>query len=1403
MRELNVGIDIGSISVKIVAVDADRTILREVYERHQGRPNEVFLARMEEVLRELQRTAGGRLAFTGTGGKPLAGLLGAAAVNEIIAQARATWEFHPDVRTIIEIGGEDSKLIMLETSETGKHQVQDFAMNTMCAAGTRSFLDQQASRLGLAIEELGDLALRSKTPPRMAGRCSVFAKSDMIHLQQQATPDYDIVAGLCFAMARNFKGNLGKGKELAKPISFQGGVAANQGLVRAFRVVLEAADGELIIPEHFATMGALGAIFHAMDTDAGAVKSFDLDRLRAKLQEAKSVGHVMPALRFQGDPSTRHYIRSGINAEGKARPHRVYLGVDVGSISTNVVALDEDGRLVSKSYLMTAGRPIEAVRNGLSEVGAELPKDVEVLGVCTTGSGRYLTGDFVGADVVRNEITAQATGALAIDPEVDTIFEIGGQDSKYISLDNGVVVDFEMNHACAAGTGSFLEEQAERLGISIKEEFGKLALASSRPVKLGERCTVFMETDLLHHQYEGANLDQLVGGLSYSIVLNYLNRVVGTRRVGNRIFFQGGVAANRGVVAAFEQVTGKLMFVPEHHEVTGAIGSALLAREERLLSGGAKPSRFRGFDLTHRKYEIESFECEDCPNHCEIKRVQIEGEDPLFYGSRCDKHNLKGKKGRKGAGVPDLFTERHRHLTADYGTKRPEHPKGKVGIPLALFQYDLLPFWKAYFEALGYAVETSRRTDKAIIRLGVERVAAQTCFPVKVAHGHVEELLASDVDAIFLPSIVSMEKDVPGQETNYLCPYVQTIPYQVRAVFSGGELAKPLWTPYFHYELGERDFIDFATATLGATRAKARRAVAVARHALREFRRRCIAQGEEAVAAIPAGARAVVLISRPYNGCDPGANLDLAKKLREMGVTVLPMDFLSTTGAHLGEDWDNMFWKYGQRIVRAAQIIRDDPRLYAIYVSNFSCGPDSFLGTFFKELMTGKPALVLEIDEHSADAGVITRLEAFFDSVRNARTPEQKGGRVFPASSTNGMYRTLYVPHMCEHAHALAAAFRSCGLPAEALPDSDEESLLIGRRYTTGKECLPAIVTTGDMVKKTMEKGFDPAKSAFFMPSGSGPCRFGQYNKLHRLVLKKIGMGEVPVYAPNQGRQFYEDFKTLAKDPTRVAWQGLCAVDLFYKALHAIRPYEKNLGETDRVFQEVIAELCRDIESQRSVPAEMRKYAQAFRSIPRTDGPPKPLVGVVGEIYVRTHPFSNNNVVADLEALGCEVDLALFGEWLYYTNWTRIREGKRTRAPIYAFKNWLRHTVQRAEERRLARPFHDIVRQPVETRTEDVVRLGNRYIHDTFEGEAILTIGRALELYHEGAAGIVNVMPFTCMPGTIVSGIFDRLRTEHDNLPVLSIAYDGQREGSYGTRLEAFVHQVREYHERQLAGAAH
>jgi len=984
-KDLYLGIDVGSVSVKVVLLDAHQNILEHHYIRSKGQPMATVLRTLKDVhgRHSLDRVA--KLAVAGSGGKLVAQRLGGTLVNEIVAQTKAVGRFHPHIRTVIEIGGEDSKLLILRPDpRQGSVILEDFSMNTMCAAGTGSFLDQQASRLGLSIEEFATLALKSETPPRMAGRCSVFAKSDMIHLQQIGTPDYDIAAGLCYAVARSFKSNIGRGKTFIKPIAFQGGVAANPGLVRAFEDILGLEQGQLIIPEYFAFMGALGAIFIVMEQDSKGDGFRGLEALESDRKTHSAPVQGLTALHLDYEVENERFAAKPVALDSGSELIDVYLGVDVGSLSTNVVAIDRDRRVLARRYLRTAGRPIEAIRRGLLEIGEEIGARIRVCGVGTTGSGRYLTGDFVGADVVRNEITAQATAAIEIDPTVDTVFEIGGQDSKYISIDDGAVVDFEMNKVCAAGTGSFLEEQAEKLGINIVEEFGKLALASSNPGKFGDRCTVFMESDLVSHQQKGVPKEDLVAGLAYSIVYNYLNKVVGDRRVGNNIFFQGAVAWNSGVVSAFEKVTGKKITVPPHHDVTGAIGAAILAME----TDKGKGSSFKGFDLRHRKHSSSSFTCKGCENMCEIRKVTFGEEKPLFYGARCEKYEVNDDKKHRGAHLPELFKEREDLLLADFNShsagEKTKDQSRQIGIPRVLHFYELLPFWTAFFHRLGFEVVLSEVTNPQLIYRSVENVVAETCFPVKVVHGHILDLLDKGVRRIFLPSIINMPRSHPDHQENYLCPLSQAIPYIAKSAISIEEGHIELLDPYFHFQRDRRqlfrEIYRFGQG-LGKSKETVTEAFAAAQEAQATFERKCFERGQEILSSLDDASRAVVIISRSYNGCDPGLNLGLPKKLRDMGVLAIPMDFLPLETSEILPELASMYWKSGQRIIAAGDLIKKNPQLHGIFITNFKCGPDSFIAHFLRHRMAGKPYLQLEVDEHSADAGVITRCEAFFDSL--------------------------------------------------------------------------------------------------------------------------------------------------------------------------------------------------------------------------------------------------------------------------------------------------------------------------------------------------------------------------------------------------------------------------------------
>ena len=1389
--KLYLGLDVGSVSVDSVVLGPQGEILWAEYTRTKGRPLTVTAQVLERIFQKYPREDFAACALTGTGATTLAPLLGGLVVNEIIAQARGVGQLHPEARTIIDMGGEDAKLILVSPDGGEGLKIEDFAMNTMCAAGTGSFLDQQSHRLQLSIEQFSEIALQSESPPRLAGRCSVFAKTDMIHLQQDATPDYDIVAGLCFAMARNLKSNIAKGKTVVPPVCFTGGVAANQGVHRALKEIMQIEDHEFIVPEHFGCMGALGAALIAQDQRL-AEPIAKLDALRQSAAESGCDTKRLSKLQWGV-----HHAKDLQKIEVPEGPLTGYLGIDVGSISTNVVVIDDDGKLLSKQYLMTAGRPLEAVKEGLRRVDREIGGRVTILGAGTTGSGRYLTADFIGADIVRNEITAQATAAAAIDPEVDTIFEIGGQDSKYISLKDGAIVDFMMNKVCAAGTGSFLEEQAEKLGIEIKGEFGERALKALAPVRMGERCTVFMESDLVSHQAVGEGIDDLVAGLSYSIVYNYLNKVVESRPVGKKVFYQGATAANKGIVAAFESVVGRPITVPPHHDVTGAIGAALLAMRERDW----KESGFKGFKVSETEYSISTFECQSCPNTCTIRKVKVEGEQrPLFYGSRCEKYDVAQDEGPTKRELPDLFAEREEMLTSYLAPVAPAKKRGVLGIPRTMYFREMLPFFSVFCQRLGFEVQVSQVSNKRIIHQGVEAVVNEPCFPLKVAHGHIKELMDQGVKRILLPHFVNMA--APTHELGYgqVCPYAQTLVYTAPAALDLEGAGVELISAPIHFGWGERVLrknLRELARRMGASPWEVGAAVDAALEAQQDFYRRVHERGHEVLDAMEPDDLAMVVISRPYNGADPGINLGLPKKMQNLGVWSIPMDFLDLEAEMGQEDLAEMYWRYGQKIMAAARLVRRDPRLYAVYITNFGCGPDSFISHFFQDTMAGKPYLEIEIDEHSADVGAITRLEAFLDSLKNA-PPKKLVDRQAKRRNVQTSDRVIYLPNMADHAYTVAAAFRACGVESHVLSKSDSRTQELGLRYTSGKECYPCALTTGDMLKKLMDDGADPAKAAFFMPSGNGPCRFGQYHRFHRLVMDELGYEQVPIYAPDQSEVFYEELNMAGgSDFVRMAWQGCVSVDLLIKALHETRPYEANPGETDRVYQKHLKLVERTIEERGDLMAAMAGARREFAAVPKNNGVRRPVVGLVGEIYTRLNHFSNENVVRAIEELGGEAWMAGFCEWVLYSNFIAMQKAKVTRN-LGAVKNlWIENFFQQKDEHNLGKPWHGFLKTLEEPKTSDVMKMAHPYLHPSFEGEAILSVGKSRDMLQRGASGVVNVIPFTCMPGNIVNALMKRFREDHGNLPYLPLSMDGQEQSGTRTRLEAFMHQVSQHRNSQ------
>ena len=1003
-----VGIDAGSVSLNSVVIDQAREIIYESpYKRHMGRVEEEVRRLIDEMCERFGRENLKAFAFTGNHGQKISERMGGFYEFETISQVLGALHILPDVRTVIGMGGQDTALFQINHDD-GDWELDYFNANGPCASGTGSFIDQQAQRLATSIYDKKvdisqnqidsimydfiELGLQSQVPANVACRCTVFTKSDMIHLQNKGEKLEDIIFGLHVGNARNYMSTIVSNRVLEEPILFVGGLSMNELQVRAFKSYFPA----LLVPKYNTSIGALGVALQALAL--GIENRLNLEGSIVTLTE-DSRGLPLAsklALKKTDFPEDNDV---GIRSISQRIP--VYLGIDIGSTTTKHAIINENGEIVHKRYLHTQGKPVEVTQKLLKTIRDEMGGEIDIVGTATTGSGRNVVGDFLNADVIIDEITAHARGAIEIDPTIDTIFEIGGQDSKYIYIANTYPLDFDMNKVCAAGTGSFLHELANKYGINIVDEFQDIALSSDHPIKLAERCTVFMESDLVSYHQKGVAKNDLIAGLCYAIVYNYLNRVVGKRSVGQRVMFLGGPSLNKGVVAAFENVLGRGLVVPKHREVLGAFGAAISMKEKMILENKSQ-SVFRGLEsaindkMAHREKLCRADS--NCHNQCKLKIYSFDGRKSI-WGGECGRYELVGRATPKKENYFQLREKVwHAHM-AGVCEQLSEKPLMKVdgrptvGMQRAFHSLQAGVLWAHFFDRLGFRLVLTPPTNTRISSAGIEAMTAETCYPVKVSHGHVKELIGK-TRYLYLPSIVNMQTPEEA-EGGFYCPLVQANQYMVREALNldRKSVLSPIIhlkydTPTLALELGEQ-----LSRPLGKSMKEIRKALEYALERQEQFIRTMHEKGTEIMEAHTPESPFVVVTGRPYNLYDERLNLRLGQNLAKIGVSGLPMDFIDVSSVDLS-DFPSMYWGMGAQILRTAKFLESRPNYFGLHITNFSCGADSFIEHFYKYIMGNKPYLILELDEHSAVAGVMTRLEAYKNVIENTMQGVDKELRV-------------------------------------------------------------------------------------------------------------------------------------------------------------------------------------------------------------------------------------------------------------------------------------------------------------------------------------------------------------------------------------------------------------------------
>ncbi len=1370
----SLGVDIGSVNVKLALVDKDGGAVKFDTEKITSSPKVAVTSLISRLSREFHLEEIITAAVSGSGKTVIPKELNWSEYSSSLSIASGLLNFHPEAKTILQIGGQSSFVIILED---GLRKPWKVASNPLCAAGTGRFLEQQAYRLGISMDDFARLAFEFEgNPPRIAARCSVFAKTDLIHLQQKGVPLGAMLYALCGSIAR-MVASLQKGI-FEEPIYFVGGVAANNAILKSLNEVLSARNGhpvDVIVPENYFYIEALGSAL--LSRESGRNSSvIDLPET-----EAEQRYFEMPRLEKSSQQDSC-WIASKID-----QPFTGYLGVDVGSTSTKAVIIDEFGKsIVAKNYLMTAGRPVDAVKEVFRNLLRDIGDKARIAGVGVTGSGRYLVGSFIGADLIKNEITAQTRAAAEIDPEAD-IIEVGGQDSKLVIKRNGVVVDYQMNKACAAGTGSFIDELAEQIGIHVQNgEFANLAFEAPYTIDLGTRCAAFMGQSVALAQQEGVPLEVITASLANSIAGNYLSKVVETRKLGEKVVLTGAVFYNDAVVSAFRQaLQGRTTIVPEHKEVSGAIGAALLAKEEM----GGKSSKFKGFQkVVDSNYTLATFTCKVCDNNCTISRLEIPNEPPTFYGSRCDLFDSSISRER----MVTAFDEREKLLFREY---REGEGKPSVGIPRALLVYDYAPLLIGFLNALGAKVVLSSKTTKQIMEQAVELSYTDSCFPLKLLHGHAASL--NRVDYILYPCAIRLGLKEGDENQKYSCPLVQASPFIIRQSL---DLEQQLLIPVIDLSRGDADAINNladVAVQMGFTKRQGRMAAIASLKVQREFEAARVEWGKKLLQQIHQNNQlGVVLFSRSYMSQDSGANLGIAEKLAQLGVVPIPLDFLPLDSINVREYSDRPYWFYESKHIAGAAITSQDPLLYGLMLTNFGCGPNSFILNIVRDIMGSKPLGQLEIDEHAAEAGIVTRLEAFVDTIKGFAYSSksyyfstQKKDIYRAAPTTVNTKRILLIPRMAPHAEILGAAMEAFGVKAVVLPEPDERNLLYSNKVTSGRECLPYRVTLGDFMRFFYEgnNGIDPKDVEGFMASSFGPCRFGKYAVEQIRILKEIGFN-FPIRT-TVSNSAYRDLN-LGPKFERLVWKGIVATDYLERLVWRTRPYEKSSGEVDSLFNEYVARLADRVRRREAFDDILREATVKFKSLIDPDRPRRPLVGINGEIYLRSNRFSNSDLVKECEKAGLEVIVSPIGEWIKYITHRNIEDGIRERKLKKIVAGYLRQLWQKRAEHSVAANFRELItdEEPV---TKEILSFSSQYLSPKCGSEAVISIGAGIEWMESPEfAGVISVMPHGCMPGGIVAAMSDKFSAMYGK-PWINLTYDGFLETNNLVKINNFAEVLR------------
>jgi predicted CoA-substrate-specific enzyme activase len=1279
MRSLGICLGASTISaVELLKDESGNVKIEKIISRsHEGNAKQTFI----DILAEIKPETFDRIAVTGRKFRENVNLTQVTEPEAIEYSLEFLNLNNAEYNVLVSAGGESVLVYELDPD----HKITQVHMGNKCASGTGEFFLQQIRRMDLSVDE-AIKAAKGQHAHKIAGRCSVFCKSDCTHALNIGEPKGAVVAGLCKMIS-------GKICELLstiepKNVIITGGISKNSVVVD----YLKKEVNKLLVPEQAYYFEALGAALYAFTTET---------RPFIGLQSVYSTG----ASSFEFLKKLSDYEQL---VTFKKAPHgeagdgmKCVLGIDVGSTTTKAVLINmEDDKIIADTYLRTNGNPVEAARNCYKEIKKQIGnKKISIEGLATTGSGRQIVGLHAFTECVINEIICHATASVYFDKEVDTIYEIGGQDAKYTYLVDGVPADYAMNEACSAGTGSFLEESAlESLGIKM-EDIAGIALKAHNPPNFNDQCAAFISSDIKVASQEGIDREDIVAGLVYSICMNYANRVRGSRKTGDKVFMQGGVCYNKAVPIAMAALTGKQIIVPPDPGLMGAFGAALEAKK-RLTHGLLEKTEVNLDVLIERDVSYaKTFKCaggaEKCDRGCEIMTIVIDGKTYPFGGA-CNKYYNQIHKVKFDEDKLDLVALRERMIFEKYApkTELPEDAK-VIGINRSFYTNTYFPLYYNFFTKLGFKVVYSDSSESE----GEEKVLAPFCYPMILAHGFFNNLLKKNPDYVFMPHLVQLETEGSCCELNEQigyrksCVFNQGEPYTLKTAFRDELKDKniKMLVPIFDFSRGidkdQEAVITFAVKEFGLSRADVKKAFQEALKIQRDFFKETKELGRKALKDLENNPDkiAVVLFGRPYNAFTEKANMSIPRKFTSRGVEIIPYDFLDFED----EEFEAfMHWAMGETVLKGAQVIKKHPQLFSTFITNFSCGPDSFLVELFRDEMEGKPSLTLELDSHSADAGVNTRIEAFLDVVNFYRSllknnkiklpadikkdeeEEESDDGFVPARIIGDGFKakihlsdnktvikakssdyTFLFPSLSHYVMGPANEYlNKIGVRGRLSPQTTLESIKLGRSQTSSKECLPMAMMLGNLMTYIKEERKPDETIVLLHATDTSPCRLEQYYNAFNSYVKRNKVKDFAIFRLDD-RKGYAGFGT---GLLLTLFKSFVLGDVFETIKHGMMVLAEDKESALKIFEEEFTKIMDNFGGRDNVSMFKRfeLAAKRFAAIPRKGNiEDAKFITLTGEVYVRNDRFARRNIEGYLADRGFITQIVPFMEVLFYIDY--------------------------------------------------------------------------------------------------------------------------------------------------------